>query len=160
MAKDEQELQEKDVEIIEGEFINISQSSVRNIEGGHIEMQQVGALSIDGDKIEVTQGAAILIRGEDVGINQSISFSSIGENTSINFSFIPLAVSKNDTTVHRSAAGIIAAATVKAENSSALLVLAKNVEGNLTTLFDWKSAAAVGAVAGGIWGFFSLLRRR
>lgn len=160
MAKDERDIQEKDLEIIEGEFINISQSTVRNIEGGHVEMQQVGALSIDGEKIEATQGAAILIRGEEVSLNQSISFSSIGENTSINFSFIPLSVSKRDTTIHRSAAGVIAAGTVKAENSSALLVLSKHVEGNLTTLFDLKSAAAVGAVAGGIWGFFSLLRRR
>jgi hypothetical protein len=55
---------------------------------------------------------------------------------------------------------MIAANTVKAENSAAVLVLAKNVEGNINTLLDWKSAAALGGVLGGIWGLFTLLRRR
>ncbi len=159
-VRDETDLQEKDLEIIEGEFVNISQSTVRNIEGGHIEMQQVGALSVDGERIEVTQGAALLVRGEDVGLNQSISGVTLGDTTSINFSFTPVAVSKHEMTVTRSAAGIVAAGRVKTDNSSALLVLANKVEGNLTTLFDWKSAMAVGAVAGGIWGLLSLLRRR
>jgi hypothetical protein len=160
MVKEERDLQEKELEIIEGEFINISQSTVRNIEGGHIEMQQVGALSIDGERIEVTQGAALMVRGDNIGLNQSISGLTIGDTTSINFSFTPLSVSKGETAVHRSAAGIIAAADIRAENSSALLVLANKVEGNLTTLFDWKSALAVGAVAGGIWGLLSLVRKR
>lgn len=160
MVKEERDLQEKDVEIIEGEFINITQSTVRNIEGGHIEMQQVGALSIDGERIEVTQGASLMVRGDDVGLNQSISGLTIGDTTSINFSFTPLSISKHETVVNRSAAGIIAAGDVRAENSSALLVLANKVEGNITTLFDWKSALAAGAVAGGIWGLLSLIRKR
>jgi len=160
MVKEGRDLREKELEIIEGEFINISQSTVRNIEGGHIEMQQVGALSIDAERIEVTQGASLMMRGDEVNLNQSISGVAIGDNTSIHFSFTPLSISKHETTVNRSAAGVIAAGSVKAENSSALFVLANKVEGNLTTLFDWKSAMAVGAVAGGIWGLLSLLRRR
>ena len=51
MGKEGQEIKEKDLEIIEGEFVTISQSTVRSVEGGHVEMQQVGALSIDGERI-------------------------------------------------------------------------------------------------------------
>jgi hypothetical protein len=160
MTRDETDIQEKDLEIIEGEFITITQSTVRNVEGGHVEMQQVGALSIDGERIEATQGAAVMVRGEDINLNQSISGITMADHTSINFSFAPVTLSKLDTNVNRSAAGVIAGRTIRADKSAALFVLARDVEGEITTLFDWKSAAAAGVVIGGLWGLFSLFRRR
>jgi hypothetical protein len=39
-------------------------------------------------------------------------------------------------------------------------MIARNVHGTVTTLLDWRSALAIGAVAGGILGALSLLRRR
>ena len=45
------EIENSDLEFVEGEFINIKQSTIRAVEGGHIELQQVGALSIDGEKV-------------------------------------------------------------------------------------------------------------
>jgi len=71
-----------------------------------------------------------------------------------------LSVSRGETTISRSAAGIIAAGNVRADKSAAVLVLANKVEGNMTTLFDWKSTIAMGAVVGGIWGLLSLFRKR
>jgi hypothetical protein len=160
MIRDETDIQEKDLKIIEGEFVTITQSTVRNVEGGHVEMQQVGALSIDGERIEATQGAALMVRGEEINLNQSISGITVADNTSISFSLAPMALSKLDTNINRSAAGIVAGRTVRADKSAALFVLARDVEGELTTLFDWKSAAAAGAVIGGLWGLFALFRRR
>ena len=159
-AREGQDLQEKEVGIIEGEFINISQSSVRNVEGGHVELQQVGALSIDGERMEATQSAAVVVRGSEINLNQSISGVTVSNSTSINFSLSPLSLSRNDTTLHRSAAGIVAAGRVNSEKSAVLLVVTKKVEGNLTALLDWKSACALSAVAGGLWGFLSLFRKR
>jgi hypothetical protein len=158
--KKEKELEHSDIEFLEGEFVNVKQSTIRSVEGGHVELQQVGALSIDGEKIEVTQGASVVLRGNDVTLNQSISAITAAENVSVNFSFTPVTVSRNEATVNRSAAGLLAARTIKAESSSAFLVVGNQIEGNITTLLDWKSAAALGAVLGGIWGFFSLLLKR
>jgi hypothetical protein len=160
MEKEEKDIREKELEIIEGEFININQSTVRNVEGGHVEMQQVGALSVDGEKIEATQCAAVLVHGGDVNMNQSISTVTVGNNTTVNFSCAPLSFSRYETTLNRTAAGVVAAGSVKADKSVALIVLANKVEGELTTLLDWKSAAAASAVVGGIWGLLSLLRRK
>jgi hypothetical protein len=54
----------------------------------------------------------------------------------------------------------MAAKDVKSENTSAFLVVANKIEGNVTTLLDLHSALALGAVVGGIWGFVSLLFNR
>lgn len=160
MKKEEREIEKSDLEFIEGEFINIKQSTIRSVEGGHIELQQVGALSIDGEKLEVTQGATVVLQGSDISLNQSISGVTAGENVSINYSLSPVSISKEHTMVNRSVVGLIAAKEIKSENTSALLIVANKVEGNVTTLLNWRSALALGATLGGLLGFLSLLKRR
>jgi len=160
MHKETSELEKSDLEFIEGEFINIKQSTIRAVEGGHIELQQVGALTIDGEKIEVTQGASGILRGNDISLNQSISAVAAANNVSINFSFTPMTISREHTTVNRSAVCFMAGKDIKSENTSAFLVVANKIEGNITTLLDWRSALALGAVLGGVWGFLSLLFRK
>jgi len=156
----EKEIEKSDLEFVEGEFINIKQSTVRSVEGGHVELQQVGALSIDAERMEITQGASVILKGNDVTLNQSMCALIAGENVSMQFSFSPVSISKENTEVNRSAVGILAAQSVKAENTSALLIVANKVEGNVTTLLDWRSALALGATFGGILGFLSLMKRR
>jgi hypothetical protein len=160
MKRKEKELEKSDLEFIEGEFINIKQSTIRSVEGGHLELQQVGALSIDGEKVEVTQGASGILRGHDISLNQSISGVTAADNVAINFSLSPLTISREQTTASRSAVGIMAAKEIKSENTSAFLVVSNKIEGNVTTLLDMRSAVALGAVVGGLWGFFSLLLKR
>ena len=160
VRKKEKEIEKSDLDFIEGEFVNIKQSTVRSVEGGHIELQQVGALSIDGERVEVTQGASGILRGTDISLNQSVSAITAADNVSINFSCSPVTVSREQTTANRSAVGIMAAKNIRSENTSAFLVISNKIEGDITTLLDWRSAFAVGAVFGGLWGFFSLLLKR
>ncbi len=54
----------------------------------------------------------------------------------------------------------MAAMNIKTDNSASVLMIANRVEGNVTTLLDWKGALAIGAVFGGIWGLLSIFRRR
>jgi hypothetical protein len=158
--KNEKIIEKSDIEFVEGEFVSIKQSTVRTVEGGHIELQQVGALSIDGERVEVTQGASGILRGNDVSLNQSISAFTAADNVSINFSCSPVSISSKQTTADRSAVGIMAAREIKSENTTAFLVVSNRIEGNITTILDWRSAFALGAVFGGLWGFFSLLLKR
>ena len=158
--KKEKEIENSDIEFLEGEFINIKQSTVRSVEGGHVELRQVGALSIDGERIEVTQGASGILKGNDINLNQSLSLITAADNVSVNYSLSPVTVSREHALADNSAVGIMAAREIKSENTSAFLVLSNKIEGNITTLLDWKSALALGGVLGGIWGFFSLLARR
>ena len=160
MKRKEKELEKSDLEFVEGEFINIKQSTIRSVEGGHLELQQVGALSIDGEKIEVTQGASGILIGHEISLNQSISGVTAADSVAVNFSLSPLTISREQMTASRSAVGVMAAKEIKSENTSAFLVVSNKIEGNVTTLLDMRSAAALGAVIGGLWGFFSLLLKR
>lgn len=160
MQKDDRKIEKSELNLIEGEFVNIKQSTVRSVEGGHVELQQVGALSIDGEKIEITQGATVFLKGDDISVNQSINAISAAENLSINFSLTPISISREQTNVSGSAVGLMASKNINSENTTALLVLSNKIEGNVTTLLDYKSAIALGAVIGGIWGFLKLLFKR
>lgn len=160
MNKKALELTKGEAQVIEGEFVNVKQSTVRAVEGGHIELQQVGALTIDGEKIDVTQGAAFVLRGEELSLNQSISVVSVSNNTSLNFSFSPISMAKNNTDVNKSAVGVMVSKEIKSENTLSLITIARNVEGNVTTFLDWRSALALGAVLGGVLGIARLFIRK
>lgn len=154
------ELEKSDIEVIEGEFITVKQSTVRSVEGGHITLQQVGAFSIDGERVEVTQGAAGVLKGTEVSLNQSMTGIAAADEVSVNFSFSPVSISRDQSTINHSAVGLLAAREIRSDNTSAFLVMANKVEGNVTTLLDWRSSLALGAIFGGLWGLFSVLFRR
>ncbi|NTU42054.1 MAG: hypothetical protein HGA78_03185 [Nitrospirales bacterium] len=160
MAKEIVEIEDRRLDLVEAEFMTIRQSSIRSVEGGHIELQQVGALSIDGEKVEVTQGACALMKGENISLNQSAAFFAAGNTTNLNYSFSPVSVSMHETTANRSAVGVMAAREINSQNSASILMIGKDIHGTVTTLLDWKSALALGAVTGGVLGLFSLLRKR
>ncbi|HMK49432.1 MAG TPA: hypothetical protein VK435_05220 [Thermodesulfovibrionales bacterium] len=159
-AKEEKEIKKSDIEFLEGEFINVIQSTARSVDGGHVNLQQVGALSIDGERIEASQCASGVLTGGDVDLNQCICTISAADNLSINSSLSGIAISRDEVAASKSAVGLMAARKIKSENTSAFLVIGGEIEGNMTTLLDWKSALSLGAVLGGIWGFFTLLTRR
>lgn len=154
------EMEDEHIDYVEAEFVNIKQSTVRAIEGGHMEIQQVGALSIDGERVEMTQSAAAVIQGKDIYLNQGMSVITACNNANLNYSFSPVTLARENAHVSRSAAGIIGAGNIRAENSTAVIMLANKVEGEVTTLLDWRSALAIGATIGGILGLISLFKRR
>jgi hypothetical protein len=153
-------LESENLDIVEAEFINIRQSTVKAVEGGHVELQQVGSLSIDGERIDVTQGAAVIMKGENLTLNQSIGLVAAGNVTNLNFSWAPVSVAAGDAHVEKSAVGVLAARNIESNNSTSLLMIGQNICGNVTTLLDWRSALAIGAIAGGVFGLFTLFKRR
>jgi hypothetical protein len=157
---DVREVEGEDIEFIEAEFVTVKQSTVRSIEGGHVEIQQAGVLSIDGERIEIAQSAAALIHGNEVDLTQSMSAITTARNTNLNYSFSPFSLSKDKTDLSRCAVGIVGARTVKSEKTSSLLMIAGRVEGEVTAVFDWRSALALGAAVGGVLGLVSLFSKR
>ncbi len=151
------EIEKQTMNIVEAEFMTIKQSTVRAVEAGSAEMQQICALSVDAEKAEVTQGAIGFINSSELNLNQCISAVTMGEKVEINSSLCPVAIGKEKTKLKRSAAGVVIGNNIEVQSSASL---GKNIEGNVTTLFDWKSALAVTAVAGGIFGLLRLFLKK
>jgi hypothetical protein len=78
----------------------------------------------------------------------------------MNLSAATVVVSREDASLNKSAAVLVAAGEARVQDSATVLLLAKNVEGNVTTLMDLKSAICMGAVIGGVLGFVSLFTNR
>ncbi|ACI21281.1 MULTISPECIES: hypothetical protein [Thermodesulfovibrio] len=154
------DIEGQSLDIVEAEFLNVKQSTIRAVEAGTAELQQVCALSIDSEKAEITQGAIGFVKSNELNMNQCISGVSTGEKTEINFSLCPFALSRDKAEIKRSATGLIIGSNVEVKNSASVIVIGKNIEGNITTLFDWKSALAVTAVAGGIYGLLRLFLKK
>ncbi len=156
----ETEIDGRELNLVDAEFVKVSQSSIRSVEGGHIELNQVGALSIDGERIEAEQSAACIIRGEKIKTRQGITCISYGNRSSVDASLNAMVIGKEELTIKNSASIITAGNSIKAENTRTLFLLTRKVEGNIQTLFDWKSTLSLGAILTGLVGFFSLIRKR
>lgn len=154
------EIEDEALDFVDAEFVTVKQSTVRAVEGGHVELHNVGALSIDGDRVEATQCASGIVNGAEVNLNQSMSIITAANNASLTSSFSSVVLSKEKAFVKKSAVGILGARDIKVDNVSSILMLANNVEGDVTTLLDWRSALALGAVIGGALGFISLFTRK
>jgi hypothetical protein len=59
MSEGALEIENSRAQVIEGEFINIKQSSIRSVEGGHVEMQRC-VLTVDGERLMLCKALQVL----------------------------------------------------------------------------------------------------
>jgi len=161
MSKEAHELNKSEVKVVEGEFINIKDSSIRSVDGGHIEMEKVCAVTVDSEKADVAQSAVCLAKAEALNMNNCLNALSVTNHASLNTScsLVTLA-GKGIDEVSRSNVGVMISGNINTENTSALVMVAKNVSGNVKTFMDWRSALAFGAACGGVLGLMKLLSRK
>lgn len=160
MEKSELEIEGKSLDIIEADIIKIRQSTIRAVEGSQVEAQQTAILTVDSERTEVTQGASLVMRSKNLSMNQSIGMLCTGESANLNLTFSPVTISAGETTINKSGIGVMASREIIANNTASLLMISKNVSGNVTTLLDWRSALTIGAILGGLLGIFHLLKGR
>lgn len=160
MEKIEQEIEGRSLGIVEADVLKIRQSTIRAVEGIHVELQQAAVLTVDAERVEVTQGASLLMKGKNLSMNQSAGMVCSGETTSMNLSFSPVTISTGETTINKSAVGVMASNDIVANNTASIIMIGRNVSGNINTLLDWRSALTIGAIAGGLFGIFHLLKKQ
>jgi hypothetical protein len=159
MAKKKpEELSEKEIAKVKADSVTLNRCRVKSLEGKNVRVQQTCALSVDAETIENRHGISGVLNGENIDIGQSCTLAAAGQKTTQNFS-ISYVTAAEQAEMNSSAACVVASKEVRMIDSTAVLVLANRVEGNINTLFDWRSALSLGAVMGGILGLFSLLRR-
>lgn len=95
---------------------------------GEVSVRASAVRSVSGGEVEIEQSAVQDVRGEEVELEQSAAVRVTGERVEVKDSAVAAVVSR----------------TVEAHNVRSFLLIASEIKGEVRTVFDWKSAVAVG----------------
>lgn len=159
-------------EIESTQVTNISQATVQTVRAELVRMHQADAETIHAGEVDLQNGAAGSIKAEHVNANMAlIGAVSAGEVTAENvgiglvqaekasISGYTGAVVAGNADVHHSLNGLVAGREVHVAESRTVILLARHVDGNVTTLFNTRDALVIGLVSGLFSGLMILLGR-
>ncbi len=156
----------------ESQATNISQMDVQTVHADQVRMHQASAESINANEIELEQSAAVHLQAGSVNTHQSALVAVeaeelLSQNSAIGFveaqkasarGYIG-AVAAQNAEVQYSLAGVVIGNDVHVESTRTVLLVGRNVTGNVTTLMDSRSALIAGLVGGLFSGLMLLLGR-
>ena len=163
---------EKSSESDQPQAANVSQEHVRSVKAGLVRMHQAAAETIQAQEVALNQSAASDVRANSVSAYQAAlatveaeevlsQRSAIGyvqaEKASVNG--YTVAVLANNAEVHYGMTGVVIGQDVHAEGARVILLVGRNVTGNVTPLLDPRSALIAGLTSGLFAGLMLLLGR-
>jgi hypothetical protein len=151
---------------------NISQSDVQTVHAEMVRMHQASAETINANEVGLEQSAAVHVQAGSVNTHQSAlvaveSEELLSQNSAIGFveaqkasvrGYIGLVAAQN-AEVQYALAGVVVGNDVHVESARTVLLVGRNVTGNVTTLMDSRSALIAGLVGGLFSGLMLLLGR-
>ncbi|MCC6500667.1 MAG: hypothetical protein IT313_10410 [Anaerolineales bacterium] len=151
---------------------NISHADVQSVQAEWVQMHQADAETIAADEVDLHQSAAANVKATLVNARQSALATVHADHVSVEAGAVGFVQAESSSTngytaviaagsadVHNSAVGYLVGRDVHAENVRTVLLLAKNVEGNVTTTLDTRGALIAGLVGGLFGGLMLLLGR-
>jgi hypothetical protein len=151
---------------------NVSQTDVQSVHADVVRMHQASAETINANEIELEQSAAVHLQAGNVNTHQSALVAVeaqelLAQNTAIVFAEAQKAamrgylgaVSAQNAEIQYSLAGIVVGNDVHVENARTILLVGRNINGNVTTLMDSRSALIAGLVGALFSGLMLLLGR-
>ncbi len=142
---------------INAHIVRMVQSGAETITGDEITMQQSGAEAIHGQQVDMRMSAAQLIEGQAVNMSQSGS----------------LALRADAVAIDRGGAGVLTAQEAKLNDSltfavlgrrvdvtrgNSILLLGQEIQGDVETVLDQRSALLLGLGMGIGLGLLSLIK--
>jgi hypothetical protein len=142
---------------VEATTVSITQGGIGTADARTIDVRQGGIGRASATDIAVSQGGIGFARGERVTLEMGAVGAAIGDEVRVTQSTAGYVAARGDATVDQSLVSTLIADRVTFRQPSAVLVLiARQVDGTVRPLLDWRGALAAGAVAGIVIG---LLRR-
>src|SRR5215208_6747344 len=117
---------EKTSESDQPQAANISQENVRSVQANLVRMHQAAAETIQADEVALNQSAASDIRANSVSAYQAALATVEAAE------------------VHYGVTGVVVGQDVHAEGARVILLVGRNVTGNVTPLLDSRSALIAG----------------
>ena len=142
---------------VEATTVTVTQGGIGSADARTIDVRQGGIGRASATDIAVSAGSIGFARGERVSIEMGAIGAAVGDEIRVTQSMAGFVAAQGDATVDQSLVSTLIADRVTIRQPSAVLVLiARQVDGTVRPLLDWRGAIAAGAVAGLVIG---LLRR-
>lgn len=161
-----------DAQSIHAQLVRMRQSSAGEVAADEVSMQQSAAGRMSADKVTLQQSAAGFIKADHVSLNQaSAGLVGTGELLSqesstgfvraekASISGYTGAVVAGSADIQHALVGMVAGQNVHLDEARTVFLIARTVNGNVTTLMDKRSALTAGLVGGLFAGLMLLLGR-
>ncbi len=138
---------------IRGQIVDIRQASVRDVEGQEVSIKQGSVLRLDAQDLTMTQGAVGIARADDarIGPGSAVGFVA-GNSVKVEQSQLPVVAARGDVDLDQSLGGVVMASSVTMTQSTAGLVIAREVQGHVWLMVSPLAAAAFGVGVGLVLG--------
>ena len=151
----------------------VSQEEVRDVHAGSVQMNQAAAETISASDIQMEMSAAAAVKATNVSAHQSAlaaveatqvlseqSFTGMVQADKASVSGYTGAVAAGTAEIHYGLTGVVIGNDVHvSDQSRTVLLISKNVQGNVTILMDTRSALIAGLLGGLFGGIMLLLGR-
>jgi hypothetical protein len=136
-----------------GNQVTVRQGGAQSIEADHLIIRQGGVGTAKSTRMELNQGGVGFVRTDAASISTSkVVGLYAGGDIHMDQSLSQAMVTKGSVTLDQSAVGIMIANQIHTQHSTTIFLLARKVEGELTTLFGMKETFLFGAIAGIVFG--------
>jgi hypothetical protein len=151
-------LSQVDVETVQAGLVRMHQSSAQVINGEDVELNQSAALEVNAGSISVRQSILAFAHADVVSVQEGAVLAARAEKMSINGN-AGLVVAGN-VDFGNAYTGILTGQEIRGERIESVILLARKVEGNVTTVIDSRGALIAGLVGGLFAGIMLLVGRR
>ena len=145
---------------VEATSVSINQGGIGTAAATTIDVHQGGIQRATATDIAVSQGGIVFAQGNRVSLEMGGVGAAVGDEVRVTQSMAGFVAARGDATVDQSLVSTLIADHVTMRQPSAVLVLiARQVDGTVRPLLDWRGAIAAGAAAGLVLGLFRAARR-
>jgi len=146
-----------DVQTIRAELVRMHQADAETIIAQEVELQQSAAANVKADHFNAHQSAIGMLNAKEVSVEGgAVGFVQAEKMSAGGYTGVVLAGSAE---VQHGMAVFVAGREVHVNEVRMGILLARNVQGNVTTLLDTRGALIVGLVSGLFAGLMLMLGR-
>ncbi|HUP55685.1 MAG TPA: hypothetical protein VM408_09280, partial [Methylomirabilota bacterium] len=157
---DRVEISQGGAERVDATSVSITQGGIGSADARAIDVRQGGIGRASATDIAVSQGAIGYAHGERVSVEMGAVGAAIGDEVRVTQAMSGFVGAQGEATVDQSFVSTLIADRVTIRQPSAvLLLIARQVDGTVRPLLDWRGAVAAGAVAGLVLGILRMGRR-
>ncbi len=147
-----------DVQTVHAELVRMHEADAGHIIAQEVELRQSAAGNVKADHFSAHQSAIGMLDAKEVSVEQSaVGLVQAEEMSAGGYTGVVLARSAN---VQHGMAVFVAGREVQVHEARTGILLARNVQGNVTTVLDTRGALLAGLVGGLFAGLMLMLGRR